>query len=270
MKLQLYNENKQSLGEVAFLQHSLLTTKIREADGYELSKALSIWITQTSLILGIKEPISNINKKDVVEMIVTEYKALSVDELYYAFKLERYGKLEPKIKGEGNIVSHFQMFNAEYVGKVLRKYREWKRDKLNQHNIEVKAEAVTVTQKEKQYWINRGVISCVDYFLENREIEEGKAFVYDILFDDGYLPKDNEYKKEKYKEAQECLRFELSNKKAKSRSEKNKIKEAIVNIENKSNSKVVSKAKILILNSFFRDLTKDVNKLKEFKDKYKY
>lgn len=269
MALQLYNENKQSLGEVAFLQHNLLTTKIRNADGYELSKALAIWIACTSSILGIKDPISDINKKDVVEMIVTEYKSLSVDELYYAFKLERYGKLEAKIKGESNIVSHFQMFNAEYVGKVLRKYKEWKREKLKQHNIEVKAEVVTLTQKEKQYWINRGVTSSINYFEENREIEQGKAFVYDILFDDGYLPKDNEYKKKMYKEAQEVLKFELSNKKVKSRSEKNTIKETLANIENKSNSKVVTKAKMLILNSFFRELTKDQYKLKEFKEKYK-
>ncbi len=267
--LALYNKQNQTLGAVKFLEESLSFPKIRTVNGHELSKALSHWITETSLLLGIKDAISDINKKDVIEMIVTEFKSLSVDELYYAFKLERYGSLEPLTKGESPITKHFQLFNAEYVSQVLRKYKNWKRKKLIEHNVQVKSEVVTATEKEKQYWINKGVSSCLDFFEINGFIEDGKTYVYEILYDDGHLSKDPEYKRQMYAAAQDVLRLEYTAKKASSKEENASFKSILENIEKQANGKVIAKAKELVLNSFFRQLVKDEVKTNDFKEKYK-
>jgi len=266
--IQIYNEKNQSLGEVSFLKSVSTHVKIREAEGYELSKSLSHWIAETSLALGIKDSISTFNKKDVVELILSRFKNLSVDELYYAFKLERYGQLDPEIKDEPWVTPHYQLFNAEYVAKVLKKYISWKQKMKIQHAIDGQKKEKIVSEKEKRYWINKGVMDCILFFEENRFLEKGKAYVYDILYDDGFLPTNIEYKKRVYKDAIETLKFEYENKKAKSLSEKKRFSTILNKIEQKGNGLVKLKCKEIALSEFLRKATLNEKKLKELKEKY--
>ena len=268
----IFQEKKQHLSEIPFIKYSLTQSKIREIkDSSELSRQITLWITATSNICGIKEAISDFNKKDIVSMILTKYKSLSIDELYYAFKMERYGNLVSKIKDMPNITKHYQSFDCAYISTVFDKYRSWKQKQMIEHNIHKKPEPMpSKTETEKQYWINRGVSTCLDYFEKHRHIEIGKVFVYEILYDDGYLSKDPEYKRRMYSEAQEVLRFEYSDKRASSKQEKIEIKNTLAGIEQKANGKVISKAKELVLNSFFRELTADKEKLIQFRKRYFY
>jgi len=263
--IQIYNEKNQSLGEVSFLKSVSTHVKIRNADGYELSKNLSHWIAEVSLALGIKDSISDFNKKDLVEMILSRFKNLSVDELYYAFKLERYGQLDPEIKDEPWVTPHYQLFNAEYVAKVLKKYVSWKRKMKTQHSIEEAEKQPTATEQEKKYWINKGVRDCLDFFIKNGYIEDGKTYIYDILYDDGHLPTNADFKKKMYSDAKEVLRFEYESKKPANLKEKKEFKNILSEIEAKQNSKVVLKAKEIILNNFFRKLIKNEKEVEKFK-----
>mgnify|MGYP000368538477 CR=1 FL=1 len=54
-EIAIYQPQKQSLSEITFLKDTHLQTKIRNADGYELTKSLAHWITETSFALGIKD-----------------------------------------------------------------------------------------------------------------------------------------------------------------------------------------------------------------------
>ena len=259
----IFQEKKQQLSEIPFLRDSLIQKKIREIDdSVELSSQITLWIATTANICGIKEAVPEFNKKDIVTMILTKYKSFSVDELHYAFKMERYGNL-------GEKTHHYQSFDSSFISTVFEKYKIWKQKQMIEHNIHKKIEvAESQSETEKQYWINRGVTSCLEYFEKHRHIEIGNVFVYEILYDDGCLSKDPKYKRRMYAEAQEVLRFQYSDKKASSKQEKIEIKNILVGIEQKANGKVISKAKELVLNSFFRELTANEDELTAFRKKY--
>lgn len=261
--LQIYVQDRQSLTEISFVKSVSSHLRMRDADGYELSKEIAHWFAHTSNSLGIKEEINSINKMDITEMLLSKYKALSVDELYYAFKMERYGNL-------GEKTQHFQLFNASYVSDVLEKYREWKRNIKVEHNISQSETKPTTTDQEKTYWINRAVNDCLDYFETHRELEDGKFYVYDILYEDGFLPTDVEYKKRIKNDAIELIDFELKNKKPVDLSEKKKIRDMFENLYSKNNPLVVLKCKELALAEFLRKATLDHGALQELRDKYKF
>ena len=62
------------------------------------------------------------NKQDISVMIKTRFRSLSFEELDYAFQLDRHGY-------HGDSTKHYQLFNAEYVAIIIKKYMKWK-DKM--------------------------------------------------------------------------------------------------------------------------------------------
>lgn len=262
MELVIYQEAKNNLSEIAFLKDLSTQKKIRDIDSYEFTKQLSLLFSKINIQLGIKNPISEIHKADIKELILMRFKSLSLNEIEYGFKLERYGVLEPKTE-------HFHDFNAVYISEVLNKYLNWKRKTKSEHNIVAKLPKERTTEKEKQYWINKGVSECVEHYEKTFTIMDGKLYVYEILYDLGMLPNDNEYKKKKYNEAKEVIEFEISSTKNKSLSHKKEMDEILKEIQLPKSGKLINKAKELILLEFFRVLTKDEVKLEEFKQRFK-
>lgn len=260
--LVIYNEDRQKLPEVAFIKSVSDHVKIRDiSNSYELSKRLSLIFVVITNHLGIKDPIHDITKNDIRELILSRFKNLSIDEVAYAFKMERYGMYEEKTE-------HYQLFNAEYVSAVLNKYIKKKRDIKILHEISVKHEVVETSEEEKKYWINKGVLGCLNFFIENQFIENGRIYIYDVLYDE-YLPKEKEYKDSIHKAAIECIEVEQNLRKAKSRDEVKDIKSVLQRIKNPKDGLIINKCKELVLCKFFRDLLKDEEKLKEFKNKFK-
>lgn len=94
----------------------------------DLGKVLGLIFVKCANLSGIKEPISDINKQDIKEMILTKFNKLSIEEIDYAFKMDRYS---------GEPVQHFQLFNAEYVAKVLNKYSNWLLKTRQEHNLKI-------------------------------------------------------------------------------------------------------------------------------------
>ena len=245
VKLVIYEKEKTNLTEVGFVKDTYRQTKIREIkDSYEFIKQLGLVMSESSLHIGIKDPLTDIQKADIKEMILMRFKGLSVNEIAYAFKLERYNAYDDK-------TNHFQLFNAEYVSAILDKYVKWKIELKRTHNISKQKEESEVSEEEKKHWENLAVVSAIENFQENGIVE--RVHVYDILFDLGYLPKDVEFKNKMLKSAQELLEINLNSTIAKTMDERLELKESLNVIQNLKSNKVINQAKIMIVQKFFRE-----------------
>lgn len=260
----IYNENSQKMTEVGFVRNISEQTKLRDINNsYELSKQAGLVFAVALNHLGIKEALPQITKQDIMEMLLTRYKNLSLDEVAYAFKLERYGVL-------GDRTEHFQLFNAQYVSDVLEKYKTWKMEVKKLHNISVVIEEKSdISDEEKRYWINKGVTECLDEFEKTSLIKEGSFNTYNILFDLGYLPKDKQYKETILESAIECIKIEQDLLKDVKGSDPRKISETLERIKNPKDSIVIIKCKELVLSQFFRNLLKDQERLNKFRETFK-
>lgn len=263
-KIVIYNEDKMNLSEVGFIKDTLTQTKIRNINNsYELSKQIGIVFAVATNHLGIKQAIADITKTDIMEMITTRFKNLSINEVAYAFKMERYG-------GLGERTEHYQLFNSEYVSKVLMKYKDFKRQTKVIHEISVVApKNVEASEEEKQFWINKGVNDCLDFFIENSFIEKGKLYIYDVLYDLDYLSKDTEYKKGIHKAAIECIETEQQLRETKSLADIKDKKEILRQIQIPKNGILINKCKELVLCQFFRLMLRDNDRLNKFRETFK-
>ena len=138
-----------------------------------------------------------------MEMLLAKYKNISIEEIIEAFKMERYGKL-------GDRVAHFQLFNAEYVSKVLDLYKKWLQETKIKKNImpEIK-ESEEISEQEKQTIIYLGLMACWEDFVNGNGIIDGYSWVYDWFFERGALPKHtNEFKRGIDKRAIEYIKSE--------------------------------------------------------------
>lgn len=106
-------------------------------------------ITSISILAGIKSAIDDLNKADIVDMLFNTFSDLSLEEIYFAFKNERYGNYEQKTK-------HFDLMNADYISEILKKYRIWKRTKKIEHNIskesQLKLPEISEVKKKKDHY----------------------------------------------------------------------------------------------------------------------
>lgn len=261
--LVIYDSKRQLLSEVGFIKDTPNHIKIRDINNsYELQKQAGIVFAVCANHLGLKEEIPQISKVDIMELILSRFKNLSMDEVAYAFKLERYGSL-------GDRVEHYQLFNASYVSDVLSKYVKWKADLKAIHSISTVYKEVKVSDEEKAYWINRGINNCLDSFIDTGLTGSGSFNVYDVLYDLGYLPTDKAYKAEILKAAIECIQIEQSLLRSKSLITPKQMRAVFEKIKNTKDSIVVIKCKELVLSQFFRELQKDSDRLKDFRDTFK-
>lgn len=168
---------------------------------------------------GIKEKISDLHKQDIREMIAVKFKTLSLEEIDYAFKLDRWS---------GEPVQHFQLFNSEYVAKVLTKYKKWLLTTRETHQLPISkpTEKKEMTQEEKEILTYTGIINCFEDFKETGKIEPGKNWVYDWFYERGKLPKHTNEFKERIKRKATKIALKEKEELGRTGSEiKNKIRE---------------------------------------------
>ena len=104
-----------------FARQVLTFSPIRELDQIEARGGIGSIIAQHAALIGIKGEIDPINKSDISEMILSRFPSLSLEELYKAFQMERYGDF-------GVRTEHYQLINAPYVCEILKKYKDWLRN----------------------------------------------------------------------------------------------------------------------------------------------
>jgi hypothetical protein len=175
-----------SINELAFARKVVEFTKLKDlikTEPEKIENGLNLIFVRATNLIGIKEAIPQINKDDIANQIKLRFLNLSLEEIDYAFKLDRYGVL-------GEPVAHYQLFNATYVGLVLNKYKEWLRKTRFENNIPTAKAlpAPELTPEQKDAIVIKGVLDCFDWFLMTREIKPGKIYVYTFLYELKVLP----------------------------------------------------------------------------------
>lgn len=117
------------LSTPSFLKKTFELDKIKEVSNFkEFNPAFSLMMTEIIALSAIKSEIQQIDIDDITKMILTHYGALSLNEIYKSFDLERYGLYDVKTPA-------YDRFNADYVSTILIKYKKWKQQGMIAHNI---------------------------------------------------------------------------------------------------------------------------------------
>lgn len=166
---------------------------------------------------------------------------------------------------------------GEYFGLNVKTFITWvdhydknlRNEELAKlRSLDPPVEQKTISEEEKQFWINKGVTECLEYFENNGSIMNGKLYVYDILYDMGYLPTDLAYKKKIKQDAIDVIEFEQKSKRPSSLDEKKEIAFILDDILKPKSGILISKCKELVLLEFLRKLYWDSEKVMELKEKF--
>lgn len=180
-----------ALTPIPFAKNVLNLVKIRDLDQVDINQGFAMLFTRISNLIGIKEEISAINKTDISEMIVMRFKGLSLEEIDYAFKLERYGAYDDK-------TGHFQLFNAEYVSTILLKYKKWLQKTRFENNIPLVLEqkkVIEISEEEKEKFVLEGLKNSFELYQTEGSFDGvGRLYLYEYLYDKNLLPKDKQTK----------------------------------------------------------------------------
>lgn len=98
--------------------------QLRNIDTEDRKMALGFIFASVAILSGFNGEIPDINKQDISELLLTRFKTIRLNELNYAFKIDRHGY-------HGEPTQHYQVFNAEYVAKVLNRYLKYKQEVRN-------------------------------------------------------------------------------------------------------------------------------------------
>jgi hypothetical protein len=146
------------------------------------STVLGLMFTKIANLSGLKGKIEEINKQDISKLILRVYKHLSLNEIYFAFEMERYALYESK-------TSHFQLFNAEYVADILKKYTNWKRITKIEHSISAPTPTTqhALPAADKNTILNAGVDRLFQEYKTTGIVEKGNVHIYDYLLEIGEI-----------------------------------------------------------------------------------
>lgn len=209
---------------------------------------LGLIFVKVSNLAGIKEPISDINKQDIRELVMSRFSNLSIQEIDYAFKMDRYS---------GEPTPHFQLFNAEYVAKVLKKYQDWINKTRQERNLKLsKIEGPTEPTPEERKAIRLEFLRDVFDSVKNTGVCDSGWLLYEEL--EGKLLVGDSVKKELYKSELAKYIEEL-----KSSGYSKSLKTQLERL-NKSNSQVVkNRCKSILVSRFIEEIDSFEEFLKE-------
>lgn len=264
LQIAIYDESRMSLGHIDFVNDTLDHVSLADMASYERTKQFSLCFPAIAEAMRITNPIADFDKREIQELVLSKFKRLSINEVYYAFKLERFGEYE-----EGT--PSFNRFDSIYVAQILNKYVEWKREVRRKHNLDmVKKDKETpqLSQKEKDSIVAQGVLRIFGEYKALGDISTGDSYIYEVLYDDGFLPTDAETKKKVYEDAKEVLKFDIESKKPLSIEEKEHFKVIMNAIEKKRDPIVIAEAKRLTVRKFFRKVANDTDAEKKFTEHY--
>lgn len=262
VSLQQVRENS-SLAEVSFIKKNYEFKKIKEREHEPMFKMLlGCAFAEISAFAGIKNEISDENKRDILKMILTVYNDLTLEEIYKAFELERYFAYEDKTE-------HFQLFNAVYISTVLKKYKNWRQNLKIQHNISkgntTAIEPSQITEKKQQQIRNE--------FIQHlyREIKEhGYTFdarlIYKELEEKGKIIIGNSKKTELYNKQYDKILFSLKAKALKGAT--SEIKDLIHSMvkaqeEGKWVKQVADECMAIMVCEYLKDYMENINEFKQ-------
>lgn len=175
-----------------FARQVLTFSPIRELDPIEARGGIGSIIAQHAALIGIKGEIDPINKSDISEMILSRFSSLSLEELYKAFQMERYGDF-------GVRTEHYQLINAPYVCEILKKYKDWLRNTRQVNNLPMSLptpneEALSEEEKDARFIAN--VQKYYNDFKQTGKMPLFCGWLYDGLKERGMIADFTEEEKE--------------------------------------------------------------------------
>lgn len=239
---------------VTFLKNNFSNIKIRDRK-FEpnVNILLAICWSRICGLSGIKTEVDQFVVEDITKMIFYSYSDLTIEEIYKAFELERYGIYDEKTE-------HFQLFNADYISTILKKYRVWKKNTRQQHHIsENKISETDISDDEKEIILINGVNRVFQEYKETSDIDGPTEYLFDYLVEKGKIktkgkPAVAEYFQEKLNEAKEQLKKEsLKNSTSNATSlERKNLKTEMEKITSGKSPKIIIRAKRNILIEYFK------------------
>lgn len=166
---------------------------------------------------------------------------------------------------------------GKYYGLNVKTFVQWvdyyiqnvRNDDLNRLKPARPIKKETISEEEKSKLVISGMKKCLDYYSENFEILDGYTlFLYDVFYDDGFLPTDNNSKYKALDDAKQIFEIEILNKKASSKKEHLEIKETLEQIQDSRSMKLINKAKEITVLKFLRETFREEHKIKNLKNKY--
>lgn len=258
-------EKKETISEVlqlpnkTFLQKSYSFEKLSQLKkDANFVFLIGGWITQTSALMQIKNPIDNFIKQDIVNMLGGHWSNLSIEELIKAFELERFGAYEDKTE-------HYQLFDCSYIAQILKKYQKWSREKKIELNITNQnlMEVNKVSESDQFEIMTNAINEKYKYFLETGKIEEPVIHIFKELIERGFIkmpnketPKLYAYYDNKLHDAKNQIIQEYENTTEPDKFKRKELKSILASILNNdynldAKSKIENRAKKLVLLQFF-------------------
>lgn len=243
-------EKRCSVPAVSFIKSNYGFVKLRNRKTEpEIRILIGIAMTKVAVLLGLKG-IDDLNKPDIANAIFNQYSDLTLEEIYKAFELERYNVYDAKTE-------HYQLFNAEYVTAILKKYKAYKRLIREEHKIfppqNIKSD---IDDEEKEKILKNAVNRVFNEYIETKTIEGITEYIFDFLVEKGKIKtKGSEalvkYYEDKLTEAKEQLKKETETAEAKSPAEKKQFKIDLERIIAGQSGKILIRAKKNILFEYF-------------------
>lgn len=243
-------EDRCSAQPVSFIKANYGYVKLRNRKSEpEIKFLIGAALLKSALHLGLKG-IDKLHKPDILNAIFNHYSDLTLEEIYKAFELERYGLYEAKTE-------HFQLFNADYVTTILKKYRALKGRLKSEHNILPSSQKPNeLSQEEKEKMVEDAVNRVFVELKETKDIDGPTEYIFDFLVKKGKIKTKGstalvEYYSEKLSEAKEQLRKEKLALDPKSPAEKKEKKIDLERIVSGQSNKILIRAKKNILIEYF-------------------
>lgn len=250
---------------VTFLKQNYNLKKIRlRVNEPNFSTLVGVLFTNLCVLAGIKEALDHATKGDLYRNLKNYCQDLTLEEIYKAFELERYGEYPTKS-------NHFQLFGTDYFSEVVKKYRVWKREQLTAHNItiEVKNQLPEKTISQIKQDLDKGIILRFNEFKTFKPMTEPIIHIYDELLNRGVIlgantPKLIDYYNQKQKEAKHQLEKELEKEIAVNFSTKRKdLQKILEQVQGGNSNKIIVRTKRIVLEEYF---TKLLSEDKDIKD----
>jgi len=244
-----------NLSPIAFLKKDYDFKKLRDRKTeINIGFLLSIAWTKICALSGLKVADSDEISQDITNMIFSVYSELSIEEIYKAFELERHGVYDKKTE-------HFQLFNAEYVADILKKYKKWKQETKFQHHISPKKETVTLDANliDEKTTMDNAIIRKFNEYLELKDIEEPFVYIFDELYERNIIKKPTKEEPEiqmyflkKLEQAKIQVEEELQKSTSVNKQDRLNFKEELNKIQSGNTDKAQVRAKKNILMEFFK------------------
>ena len=246
---------------ISFLKKSFDFKKIRERQ-YEpiFNNVVGLMITKISGLAGINNEIDMATKSDLLRFIKTRCGDITLEEIYKAFELERYGEYPLKS-------NHYQLFGTEYFSQIIKKYRTWKYETKMHHNITksdlVVASLPEISESQIKETLENGIIRVFNEFKQSKTIEYPFVHIFDELQDRGLIKGANtpileKYYADKMEEAKKLIKKELEIEKGNSNFiQRKNISREIEQLQQGNSNKIIVTAKKIVLKEYFEKLIRE-------------